>query len=125
MRPRVLFFGGRDFRDAGSIALALEALPGVLGTREFCVIHGDARGADRLAGMAAAARGLPVVIVPANWDFYKLAAGPVRNTWMLDFCLPTYAVGFPGGAGTANMTAQLKARGVPVWRPLHVDKFVK
>lgn len=98
MRHRVLFFGGRDYSDAAYMRLVFDRLPEALNGAGFCVIHGGAKGADSLAGSVAASRGLPVVVVPANWGFYKLAAGPVRNTWMLDFCAPTYAVRFPGGA---------------------------
>lgn len=113
----MLFFGGRDFRDEGAMRAIFDRLPPALTEAGFCVIHGAAKGADTIAGNVAKARGVPVIEVPANWDFYKLAAGPVRNTWMLDFCRPNYAVGLPGGRGTANMLAQCLSRSIPVWLP--------
>lgn len=123
----VLFFGGRDYRDEALIAAALDALPGILPTARFGVVHGGARGADSLAGMLAAKRGLPVIVVNANWDYYgRQQAGPIRNEWMLEFCNPVYAVGFPGGRGTADMNAQCEARGIPVWKPAgHLDGNIK
>ena len=112
---RVLCFGGRDYYDDTAIAAALSELTSRLGV--FAIIHGGARGADSLCGAWGAAHGCPVVIVPANWDFYGNRAGPVRNAWMLDIAFPTYAVGFPGGTGTADMLRRLERAGVPVWRP--------
>lgn len=116
---RVLCFGGRDY--LGPVDPYLSQLPTLLG--EFCIIHGDARGADRGCGEWARRQGICEIRVPAPWDFYKAmgrtgGAGPTRNQWMLDFCMPTYAVGFPGGAGTADMARRLKAAGVTLWQPL-------
>lgn len=34
---------------------------------------------------------------------------------------PAYAVGFPGGRGTADMHARLVKAGVPVWLPWGLD----
>lgn len=84
----------------------------------FCIIHGKARGADSLCGEWGKARGVPVIEVPAQWGFYRNAAGPMRNGWMLEILSPTYAIGFPGGSGTADMTERLRAAGVPLWLPL-------
>lgn len=118
MKPNVLFFGGRTFNNSAIISVVLDRLPYILGTTCFAVVHGGARGADSLSGQMAMARGLPVIIVNANWEFYGKRAGPIRNAWMLDFCHPIYAVGFPGGVGTADMNRQCHARKIPVWNPL-------
>lgn len=118
MLHRVLCFGGRDFSDMGRIDAALSLLPGVLGVPEFAIIHGNARGADKLCGAWGKRRGFCVIAVDANWDFYRLRAGPVRNDWMMVYCMPTYAVGFPGGSGTADMGERLRRAGVPTWWPL-------
>lgn len=115
---RVLCFGGRDYNDWGRIDAALSLLPGALGTQDFAIVHGNARGADNLCGTWGKSRGLCVIAVDANWDFYKLRAGPIRNEWMLHFCMPTYAVGFPGGSGTRDMGERLAAAGVVTWWPL-------
>ena len=37
---------------------------------------------------------------------------------MLDWVMPNYAVGFPGGAGTRDMAARCAAAGLPLWRPV-------
>jgi hypothetical protein len=40
---------------------------------------------------------------------------------MLAEFAPAYAVGFPGGRGTADMHARLVKAGVPVWLPWDLD----
>lgn len=47
------------------------------------VIEGEARGADRLAREAATELGIHVLGIPADWDTYHRAAGPIRNKEML------------------------------------------
>ncbi len=59
--------------------IALRELPS--GTT---VIHGDAPGADRIAGFVAELLNFPVRKYPANWTKYGLFAGPTRNQEMLD-----------------------------------------
>ncbi len=43
------------------------------------VIHGAARGADRIGHKLATSLGFCSVGFPADWDRYGLAAGPERN----------------------------------------------
>jgi hypothetical protein len=109
---RVLVFGGRDYTDAATIDAALSLLD------VGCIIHGGARGADTLAGEWGKRKGLPVLRVDAPWDFYGNRAGRVRNQWMLDWAMPTYAAGFPGGTGTRDMAERCAAAGLPLWRPV-------
>jgi YspA, cpYpsA-related SLOG family len=78
------------------------------------LIHGDARGADRLAGEWAQQRGVPVHAFPADWDKHRRAAGPIRNKQMLDEGRPDLVVAFPGGRGTNNMVRQARAAGVEI-----------
>lgn len=110
---RVLCCGGRDFENDDFVFQRLDELRSTLG--DFVVIHGAARGADRACGMWGESRGLPVIVMRANWQIYAKAAGSIRNQWMLTHCTPTYAVAFPGGAGTRDMIARLSSANVPVW----------
>jgi len=48
------------------------------------VIHGDAPGADRIAGFVAELLGFTVRKYPAKWTEYGPFAGPTRNQEMLD-----------------------------------------
>ena len=108
---RVLITGGRDFSDRG---LLFETLDRLHATHTFTVlIHGDASGADRLAGEWAAAAGIKVEAHPADWKKHGRAAGPIRNSQMLDE-KPDLVVAFPGGRGTADMVKKAKAAGLEV-----------
>jgi hypothetical protein len=78
---RVLICGSRSWSNARLIWEFLEVLRDTDPDAE--VIHGDARGADRLAGSAAEALGLKVTAVPAEWEKFGPSAGPMRNKVML------------------------------------------
>lgn len=109
---RVLVCGGRDFDDREFLREVLDAL-----AREHVidvVIHGDAVGADRMAGEWARLAGIRELAFPADWEKYRRAAGPIRNRQMLVEAAPDVVVAFPGGRGTANMIRQARAAGVPV-----------
>lgn len=47
------------------------------------VIHGDARGIDSIADMAAMSIGATVSARPAAWNQHGRSAGPIRNELML------------------------------------------
>lgn len=101
---RVLVCGGRDYTDADRINRELtrlhEADPFV------SLIHGDAKGADRLAADWARRNGIlvePFPITPLMWQVYKRSAGRHRNETMLKIGRPNWIVAFPGGNGTHHM----------------------
>lgn len=110
---RLIVCGGRDYADQECLFRHLDAFHKAEGVS--CVISGAARGADTLGELWAAARNVPVARFPANWDLHGKSAGPIRNTQMLAEGRAEAVYAFPGGAGTANMVAQAKAQGVPVW----------
>lgn len=113
---KVLVCGGRDFNERSRLFAAMDDLRVELGIT--LVIHGDARGADKLAGEWAKSRGIHVAAVPALWDFYDRQAGPLRNAAMLTLG-PLAVVAFPGGAGTASMIRMASSSGLPVFQPLN------
>lgn len=110
---RILICGGRDFTDARKFGLLMEGVEEQYGPFVE-VIHGCARGADRLAGEWAAAKRIMAHEFPADWTRHGRAAGPIRNEQMLREGRPDIVVAFPGGRGTANMVALAKAAGVRV-----------
>jgi len=108
---RVLITGGRGFSDRDFLNNVLERLHAQHG---FTVlIHGGASGADRLSGEWAASKGIQVVAHPANWKKHGRAAGPIRNSQMLDE-KPELVIAFPGGKGTADMVRKAKQAGLEV-----------
>lgn len=76
---KVLICGGRHWKDRRMIRDCMRSLPA--GTT---VIHGAARGADKIAGEVAGDLGLKVMAFPADWQRLGKAAGPVRNLLMLE-----------------------------------------
>ena len=111
---RLLVCGGRDYSNATRLYQALDAI--VEGKEVECVVEGDAKGADRLAGRWAIDRGLTLIKFPADWDTYGKSAGPIRNRQMLKEGKPDLVVAFPGGSGTDHMVRTSMKAGVPVIR---------
>lgn len=106
----LLVCGGRDYDDWDTLCRELDAL------QPLIVIHGAARGADRMTDRWARLRGVPRRPYPADWTRYGNAAGPLRNQQMLDEGHPTGVLAFPGGPGTADMVRRARAAGLPVRR---------
>lgn len=116
MGLRILVCGGRDFAHRIACFAALERLHRQRGID--LLIHGDATGADELAGEWAEAEGIPVRRFPADWKALGKKAGPFRNAQMLVEGQPDGVVAFPGGSGTANMVNLARRAGVKVWEPM-------
>jgi hypothetical protein len=111
--PRVLVTGSREWADLGPIRRELAKLPA-----GAIVIHGAARGADRLAGEAAAGLGLDVRPCPADWERYGKGAGHIRNRRMLAEDKPDLVLAFHGNldesSGTRHMVEIGSRAAVPV-----------
>ena len=110
MKQRVIVCGSRRWNDRDRIASRLVDLP-----TNSIVVHGNAKGADRIAHQEAQKLGLLVEPHPADWGRYGKTAGPIRNKEMADLGA-TLCIAFWDGqsAGTRNMIEQAKQRGIPV-----------
>jgi len=110
---KVLVCGGREWADPWPILRELRRLP-----LESTIIHGDARGADRLGGEIAMGLGFSEVLaVPANWDKHHRAAGPIRNKRMLDMGLDlvlAFHENIDASKGTKHMVDIARRAGVKV-----------
>lgn len=119
---RVIVCGSREWSDAAIVRW-------FLGSRDrhvTTVIHGAARGADRIAGQVARQLGFDVVEFPADWLGKGKAAGHIRNKVMLDEGKPAVVVAFKDGfdfthqrGGTENMVRIAKEAGVPTYVVSH------
>jgi hypothetical protein len=110
---RLLVCGGRDYSDTARVDEVLGAIHRTRGIG--AIIHGGAKGADRLAGWWGANHRVRVLVFEADWNSHGKAAGPIRNKQMIEEGKPDAVVAFPGGRGTANMIGQAKAAGLKVW----------
>ena len=109
---RVLVCGGRDYNNADYMQKVLDDMHAA--TPFTMLIYGMARGADDLAKIWAAARGISRLGYPADWGKHGRAAGPIRNKEMLTKGKPDLVIAFPGGSGTRNMIKQARAANVSV-----------
>jgi hypothetical protein len=109
---KVLVCGGRDYWNYAKIKQVLDEQHAK--TPISCVIHGDARGADRLGARWAMTNRVTAEAYPANWDMFGKAAGHIRNKHMLIYGKPSLVIAFPGGRGTANMIQQARYANIPV-----------
>lgn len=114
---RVLVCGGRNFEDRALLDRTLDEAH--LADNFEVLIHGMARGADRLAHAWAERRGVKIQAFRPDWKKFGKAAGPFRNARMLKVGRPQMVIAFPGGRGTRDMVTQARAAGVPV---IEIDK---
>jgi hypothetical protein len=120
----VLICGGREFGqssaeiDAGFKQLDLAAATlkdhGINVTR---IIHGGARGADKVAEKWARSRGFKVEAFYPDWHKFGKSASYRRNEVMLKTGKPSYVIAFPGESATNHMVRISKEAGVSVWKP--------
>jgi hypothetical protein len=113
---KVIVCGGRDFPSPAQIWNELDRLHAEYAFTEL--MHGGARGVDSFAREWAATK--PEIrryVCNAEWGKYGKAAGPKRNSRMLQWN-PDLVIAFPGGAGTADMIRQSEAAGIPVRKSL-------
>lgn len=122
MTHRILACGSRAWTDRSAISDALE--PYISATPFYAdeptVMHGDAGGADRIAGELALELGFWVEAHPADWRGKGKRAGILRNLAMLDE-KPDVVLAFQVGnsPGTQHTITEARKRGIPVrvWKP--------
>lgn len=106
---KVLVCGDRNWNDANVMLNELSTLP-----ENTIIIHGDARGADSMAGLIGEAIGFTVISVPAEWKLYGKRAGPIRNRKMYDIHQPNAVWAFhkniESSKGTKDMISYAKQK---------------
>lgn len=106
---RVIVCGSRSWTDRGTILARLIQLD-----PHVTIVHGDARGADRLAAEVAATLGFSVEAFPAEWDLYGRRAGHIRNNKMAAAGASLVIAFWDGRSkGTQNMLDQAAFYGIP------------
>ena len=81
------------------------------------IIHGNAKGADKLAGELAYGLGFRVISVNAEWSRYGRGAGPIRNKKMLSM-KPDLVLAFhediSKSKGTKDMVTIARKAGIEI-----------
>lgn len=122
---KVLICGSRDWDDPSIIWLVLDGCLADL-HEEATVVHGGARGADRVAGEWAEERSVPYIVFPADWDTHGKGAGYVRNRQMASYLTQdeesAMCFAFKNNfnwdlnkGGTENMVKLCREAGVPTY----------
>jgi len=112
---KILICGSRDWYDKNLIRKVLIDIK----EREVieCIIHGDARGADRCAEVVANTLGISVISCSPDWDKYGKSAGLIRNRQMLDEGKPDLVLAFSDhfetSKGTQHMVKIANDAGIP------------
>jgi len=107
---KILCCGDRHWTNKERIREILISYP-----PDTVVIEGEASGADKLCKEVAKSLGMTVIPVPADWNKYGRAAGPIRNKLMLDI-KPEIVIAFhnniQSSKGTKNCLMQARQRGI-------------
>lgn len=113
----VIVTGSRDWADEDGIWAALSRA--VLDFHVTHLVHGGAKGADRIAGEWAQRASVHVQVYRADWEQFGKGAGTLRNLQMLEAHPDAMVVGFPLPASKGTVHCLLAARklGMPVWVP--------
>lgn len=96
---KTVIAGGREFTDRVFFIESIKTIDFKI-TEVVC---GMARGADTLGEKWAIANKIPVKYFPADWNKFKNAAGPIRNTEMAKYCDAVIAFWDGNSSGTRNM----------------------
>lgn len=72
------------------------------------VVSGTARGADQLGEAWALKQNIPIKKMPADWDRYKKAAGPIRNREMAKYADMAIVLWDGSSRGAKNMIDEMK-----------------
>jgi hypothetical protein len=111
---RILICGDRNWSNLSFLKKFIDSIP-----FDSVVIEGEARGVDLLSKAYARKRNLDVIQFPANWMKYGAAAGPIRNSQMLEEGLPDIVTAFhfniAESKSTKNMLIQAKNKGVKTY----------
>lgn len=116
-KEAILFTGSRDWNDIEAVKAVLASLD----HQKYFVLHGACpSGLDKVVDTLACdeeTSNFNVVAVPARWDLYGPAAGPIRNQYMVEHYKPAHVYAFkssPVSAGTDNCIKCARAAGIPV-----------
>lgn len=84
MTFRILVTGSRKFSKTSEMLKIFKSIAYAAANMDVTLIHGNASGADRIAGKLAQDLGWKVEVYPADWEKYGRKAGPIRNQEMVN-----------------------------------------
>lgn len=107
---RIIICGSRGWTDRKRIEDRLFDLP-----VEAVIVHGAARGVDRIAHQEAEKAGFVLEPHPADWERHGKAAGFIRNEEMASLGADLLIAFWDGRSrGTLDMMERGAAHGIPI-----------
>ena len=87
IKARIIVCGGRHFNDYNTLETLVDSVIDEKGLNynEIEIISGHCEGADELGEQYAKNRGITCILFPAEWSKYGRAAGPIRNSQMIEY----------------------------------------
>lgn len=110
---KCIIAGSRSINQAIVVETAIDASGWFNDITE--VVSGGANGVDALGEEWAYKQHLHLMIFPADWDTYGKSAGMRRNRTMAAYADRLIAVHDGVSKGTANMIAEMRKQGKPVF----------
>ncbi len=108
---KVLVCGGRNYTNKQKVFDTLDRIHNI--NKINCIIHGKARGADKLGEEWAKEKGISIKSFPADWKTLGKIAGAIRNEKMANEN-PDICVAFKGGSGTKDMKEKCEKKGIKI-----------
>ena len=87
IKARIIICGGRHFNDYKTLESLVDSVieENGLNYNEIEIISGHCEGADTLGELYAKNHNIACILFPAEWTKYGRAAGPIRNTQMIEY----------------------------------------
>lgn len=109
---KIAIIGTRTATDYERLKNALDAAQILGGITE--IISGGAAGADAMAERYAQENGIKMQVINADWKKYGKAAGPMRNTEIVEAAQEIYALWDGQSTGTADTIRKAQKAGKKV-----------
>ncbi len=87
IKAKIIICGGRHFDDYHLLETLVDSIVSSTGltNKEIEIVSGHCKGADLLGELYAQNHSMRCRIFPAEWKKYGKAAGPIRNSQMVNY----------------------------------------
>jgi len=121
VQSRIIICGGRHFDSYEKLESIVDGVVGTLNlsNEDIEIVSGHCAGTDQLGEQYADKHGIKCAVFPAEWKKYGRAAGPVRNSQMIDYAAASekpMVVAFvsPKSKGTLDTVRKAEKKGFKV-----------
>ena len=120
---RIIICGGRHFDDYETLEKVVDKVISELKltSQEIEIVSGNCQGTDLLGELYAEKHELKCTVFPAKWKKFGKAAGPIRNSEMIDYISDSenpIVIAFvgPNSKGTMDTVKKGKKAGFTVFK---------